>query len=332
MRPTAFGAKTMGFLALLVVAFYVSPYSNLFFLQLAFLCVLLATSALACARNLRGVTGRAFAPRPFAAGAADTELATELVGPQRGARAVRLELRLKDGTRAALLEPVDLVAGGRAHVTGRLPGLPRGIHAIASLRAQSSHPLGLFVATRALDAPAELVVFPAPVELPGLRRGGGLRGAAAALGDGPLVPGDDVVSSLREWREGDAPRDVHWRATARRGKRIVKERDGDAGAGLVVVFDRRGDAAGIEQALGELSALALAARERAEPLELLSQDHHRRYGEGGAPLDELLHWLAATAALPTNAAAPPHAPAGALRLPRRARPTPVRAGAVEVNP
>ncbi len=331
MRPTAFGGKSLGFLGLLLAAFFVSPYTNLFFLQIAFFCVLLGASVVWCVRNVQGVGGRLIEPRPFAAGARDVALEAQLTSTRRTCRAVRLELQLEDDVHVVLRDAVDIARGATTRIEGVLPQLPRGIHAIRAAYAVSTFPFGLFRASRRLEAPPALIVFPSPAEIPGLRGGGGLAAAASALGDGPLVPGDDIVSSLREWRDGDSMRRMHWRATARRGRPIVKEQDGDSGGGLAVVFDRRGEPERIERALAELSALALAARERAEPLELVSQGMRERFGEGGAPIDELLRWLAATDVLPMTAAAPPSAPAGALRLPRRVAPGLVHAAPAEAT-
>ena len=48
--------------------------TNLFFLQIAFFCVLLGASAVWCVRNVQGAGGRLIEPRPFAAGARDVAL------------------------------------------------------------------------------------------------------------------------------------------------------------------------------------------------------------------------------------------------------------------
>lgn len=326
MRPTAFGAKAIGFGGLLVGAFFVSPYSNLFFLQIAFLGALLGASAFGCARNVARLTGRVHEPRPFAAGSVDAVLDGELAGTRRTTHAVRIEFVLANGTRAVLCDAVEVPPATIVRVRGGLPPLPRGIHGIRAARAISTSPFGLFRAARTLVAPPALVVFPAPIDLPGLRTAAGLAAVAASLGDSPIVPGDDVVAGLREWRDGDSPRSVHWRATARRGQPIVKERDGSSGECVVVVLDRRGDATRVERALGETATLALASRDRAEPIELISQDTHLRFGEGGAPIDDLLRWLAGASVLPADAPSPPTGPPRALHLPRRSRATtPTRA-------
>ena len=52
MRPTALGWKALVFHALLTLAFYVSPYTNLFFLLLTFFVTLLLSSAVWARHNI----------------------------------------------------------------------------------------------------------------------------------------------------------------------------------------------------------------------------------------------------------------------------------------
>ena len=315
MLPTRFGVKALAFLALLFAAFFVSPYSNLFFLQLAFFCVFLVASALWCAGNLAGIGGRVLLPRPIAAGSTDASLTAELSAGRRTGRSISLALRLADGTRIQLRDSFDVPSRQVVTVEGGLPPMRRGVHRIATAHARSSFPFGMFRCRRRLTCEVELAVHPRPVEIAGAR-GAGAAATFAALDGTSLAPGHDVVGHLREWRSGDSLRNVHWRATARRGRPLVKERDGDAGAGVAVVLDRRGDPERVEVALAELATLAIAARERAEPIEVLSQGSHVRYGEAAQPLDDLLRWLAAADVLASDAPPPPSGPSGCLRLPR----------------
>ena len=61
---------------------------------------------------------------------------------------------------------------------------------------------------------------------------------------------------------GDSLRAVHWRATARRGRLVVREWEAAGGQGLEVVLDRRCAPAELEEALEALSALVHVARAR----------------------------------------------------------------------
>ena len=68
LRLTPLGAKSVGFLAALTVAFYVSPYTNLFFLLLMFLVTLLAMNVWWTVGNLRGIDAQLADPGPVPAG------------------------------------------------------------------------------------------------------------------------------------------------------------------------------------------------------------------------------------------------------------------------
>ncbi len=215
MRPTRLGVKAVGFLLLLFVAFFVSPYSNLFFLQLAFYCVFLVQSAWWCRRNVARLRGRVVTPRPIPADSGDAVLECDVVAERHGARSVSVEIRRERRNTTRLSGIVDLPAGREGRHGFHLPPLPRGLHRARTVRLSSSFPFGLFRSSVALEGELELAVFPRPVDIVGLRSGG-LAATVAALSGGVLVPGNDVVGHLRDWREGDSQRAVHWRATARR--------------------------------------------------------------------------------------------------------------------
>jgi uncharacterized protein (DUF58 family) len=87
----------------------------------------------------------------------------------------------------------------------------------------SRFPLGLFSVTYETAAPAETLVHPREgrVSAALLAR---LRGATPAAGRAVARrTGIDHFHGLREWREGDDPRRIHWRTTARRGQRTFME-------------------------------------------------------------------------------------------------------------
>jgi uncharacterized protein (DUF58 family) len=133
------------------------------------------------------------------------------------------------------------------------------------------------------------------------------------------VDGSDQPSGLREFRDGDELRAVHWRATARRGALVVKEWEGDAARGLEVVLDRRCAAAELEDALSLISALALVARDDKESLTVHTQGTSSTHGGDHAPWDALFRLLATVQAVPDGGPAPPAASPAVLRLPLAGR-------------
>jgi uncharacterized protein (DUF58 family) len=310
------------FFGTILVLFHATPYSNLFFLLTAFLAVLGCLGCIGAATNLRAIDG---------------ELATAAPAPTGSA--FDLPLRLRTHRRSWLGVSVMLELGSERHkvattavavpgstLPGRLAGLPRGIHPVTAIVYTSRHPFGICRATiRRPVAGLELVAHPVPAALEQSASG-------AALVDGELplpTAGDQPVAGLRGYRPGDALRDVHWKASARRGDLVVKERDGSDGDGLVIVVDRRCTAGALETALSLVTALLLRAAAAKKALALRSQGHAGVYGPGHRSLDEGLRWLAQAQPLPATAAAPPPAGPTAMHLPRPQPPAAARAPATE---
>lgn len=309
MRLTAFGAKGVAFYVAMLVAFYATPYSNLFFLLLGFLTLLGLAGGVGAWRNGRGVHGSLERIEPVHAG--DTiQIPVTLRAPKRGRFALDVRLALEsDHEIAARVDLLD----GEVNATLSSSELPRGIHAVRAAWVESSHPFGLARVRHALEAPDELVVYPLPLDLVDGR--GAADSVEDLLGSGTPGAGDLQPSSLRDHREGDGMRDVHWRASARRGRLVVQEWEGGTGEGIEVVLDRRCSPAELERALSALSAIVGIARTNKETLRLLTQDLAATYGEGHEPWESALRFLAGAQSVPANGPAPPAASPGVTRLP-----------------
>lgn len=313
MRPTRFGLHGALFYAVMLGAFFASPYSNLFFLLLGFLTILGLSGVLAARRNLRGVTASLADLPPLPSGAA-AQVPLRLTAPGPARFQLEASLLLEGGERLA--GRLDLLQESGSAVL-RVPPLPRGCHAVRRARVESAHPFGLLRVSRPFEAPAELVVYPAPLGPRALVDG---RSAAEALDEllaladpraGELQP-----SGLRDHREGEGLRGVHWRASARRARLVVQEWEGGGGRGLEVVLDQRCAEDELEQALGTLSAMVSLARSAKETLRIHSQELAATFGDGQRPWAEALRFLARARALPSDAPAPPATSPQTLRLPR----------------
>lgn len=309
MRPTALGWKGAAFFAALVGAFFAAPYSNLYFMLMVFLGCLGVLGTLWTAGNLRGVEASLGPLAPMPAGGAQP-FVVDWDGGGRAHFDVRLELDLGKSSRG---EARAEVVTDEQRTVGALPALPRGVYPLHRAFVYSTYPLGLARARRAVEAPTELVVYPRPADLPEARSGGEL--VAHLSGDLGGVAGADQPSGLREFRDGDELRSVHWRASARRGTLVVKEWEGDAARGLEVVLDRRCEAGALEEALSLVCALALVARDEKEALTLHTQGASATYGGDHEPWNALFRLLAAADALPPGGPAPPAASPAVLRLP-----------------
>jgi hypothetical protein len=122
------------------------------------------------------------------------------------------------------MHPVpDLPARGTSRARIEIVPQNRGFLNFLGLDIARTDPLGLRRTLCSLSAPQKVVVLPKryrvpPLPLPGRRRhhAGEARRAAAAGHLGEFV-------SLRNYRPGDNPRQIHWKSSAKRNELIVKE-------------------------------------------------------------------------------------------------------------
>lgn len=309
VRPTQLGAKGLLLLLALIASFLATNYDNLFFLLIAFCSALGALGLWWTWSNLRHVTLR--------------HLEVSLA-PAGETRAVVVEVAGRHRPRAVSLA---LVVDGDAIAIGDRPGMPgsepplslpprtRSLTKVTAVRLTSRFPFGLFRSRLDLPVDAELVTYPAPANARGPRRGV----AAAADDDGELPTPDggrgSAVAGLRPFRSGDHVGDLHWKATARRGVPIVREREAEGALRHDLVLDRRADPDALERALSRLAHEVLSLRGTGRTLVVHAQ------GGGCVARDDrrseatALRWLAGVTPLAATDAAPPAVP-GARRLPR----------------
>lgn len=309
VRPTQLGAKGVLLLLALVTAFLATNYNNLFFLLITFCSAVGALGLIWTWGNLRGVTLRRLAVPPGPAGV-DRELGLELGGRQPRAVSVAL---LVDGE----VVPVGDRSGlGAAQPPPRLPPRARSLANVTAVRLTSRFPFGLFRAHLDLPVAVELVTHPAPAASQHGRRA---TAGSDDDGDQPLPDGrrGSAVAGLRPFRSGDSFGDMHWKATARRGVPIVREREPEGDLRRDVVLDRRAADERFERALSRLMRDLAALRGSGRSLVVHTQ------GGGFVARDDrkselaAQRWLAAATPLPAAAPPPPHV-LGARRLPRAA--------------
>ena len=195
------------------------------------------------------VVGLAFRPRlelerrPLPPVSVGDVVAYRVRVANRGRRTARLvsvaERRLPVDLRPHGAPPViDALAPGEVReVTLRLECVGRGAHTLTRLQAASAFPSGLVRLGAASSRADRLVVYPRPLELPGLEvplgrnlQPGGVA-VASKVGDSPELLG------TREWRDGDRLRDVHWAASARTGRWVVREFQEEYFVRLALVLD-----------------------------------------------------------------------------------------------
>src|SRR5580698_708112 len=120
----------------------------------------------------------------------------------------------------------------------------RGRDVHVGFRIATRFPFGLFEKSREVPADGELVIYPAvdPVQLLS-PPGGRSPGVDLVVGRGH---GEDFLG-LKLMREGEDPRDVHWRKTAAVGHPVMRERARETQPNVTILLDViRPNAAGEE--------------------------------------------------------------------------------------
>jgi uncharacterized protein (DUF58 family) len=155
-----------------------------------------------------------------------------------------------------------------------VPGIfykKRGVYPNASITLSCAAPYGLIRATRKLQLPGEVVVFPRvyDVETPAssgseMISGGRFRGARR-------VNSGTHFAGVRGWQSGDSIKQVHWKSTARRGEMMVKTFEEELGGRISLILDcRRSNAETVvDNAVRATASLAAASLREGNHLEYL---------------------------------------------------------------
>ena len=326
LRPTLFGVRLMVFHGLCVGAFFATPYVNLFFMLLGFLSLVLTAALFASWRSIKGVSVGSHGQ--FEALAMAGESPTVQLDLHAEGRRTHFGLQVDvdlEGPRDDLVQLRGTLAVVRPpNKTGLLlhssVPLARGIWRSENAVVSTTYPFGVFRRRRAFAVALEVAVYPVPsVALTEAKAGAFHQLMSAQLGGSAVQASSGVQpTSLREHKPGESLRSVHWRASARRGKLVALEWEADDSEALEVVLDRRVSGEVFEEALSDLCAVALAAKEGADVLSLRTQGFDQAFGEGQGSFDTLLHFLAGVQSIGEAAEAPPPSSPGALRLPRQA--------------
>lgn len=114
----------------------------------------------------------------------------------------------------------------------------RGPHLLGPLTVQLRDPFGLTNRIVEVDGATELVVRPRTWPLGAARPPGTGVGAEGEIPFMVALHGEDD-QSIREYRDGDDLRRIHWPATARTGELMVRQEDRPARRRAVVLLDPR---------------------------------------------------------------------------------------------
>lgn len=117
----------------------------------------------------------------------------------------------------------------------------RGAFPVGPITLRRRDPFGLTHIALQLPATVELLVLPHIWDLGDRRVAGQGRGTEGELPQMVSLHGEDDVS-IRQYRDGDELRRVHWPATAHRGEIMVRQEDRPARRRAVLLLDSRAGA------------------------------------------------------------------------------------------
>lgn len=191
----------------------------------------------------------------------------------------------------------------------------RGIYPLRDVTLSTTFPFGLFRKERDVELPAEIVVWPRtdrPVREP--LTGGGRAPRAGMTSRGSLGSRGEY-RSLRGYRPGDDPRDIHWRSSARSGNPVMREYESDGAETRWICLDIREEAGeAAEVAVEVAAALVAGAMAEQRPFAFVAGDATLEPGHGAAHMERALDILARVDFAPSNRPPSPPAPRSACVL------------------
>jgi len=278
---------------LFVGAVAVDAGINLFFLTFGMMACLLVANGLLSTLGLSGLRVQRILPPSVHAG---TPYLMGIALENQKRRLPSFSVEVEDLVEGRPLEKrcyfLKLPAGRRQETSYRHVISRRGRHKLSGFRLATKFPFGLMARTREVTDAKEMVVYPALAALPpGILRA--LPAPAAPGRDkGPSREGE--LAGLRAFREGDDPRGIHWRSSARRGMLLVREHEDDEGREATIVFDNdaRAGAEAFELAVSRAAALCVELARRGMAVGLATRGSEIPPSVGPAHLGRLLGRLA----------------------------------------
>jgi uncharacterized protein (DUF58 family) len=206
----------------------------------------------------------------------------------------------------------------------------RGRDRHVGFRIATRFPFGLFEKSREVPADGELIIYPGvdPVQLPQAPPG------RTAGGDGIIGRGhgEDFLG-LKMMRDGEDPRDIHWRKSAAAGQLVMRERAREARPDVSIPLDvLRPHAAGddwdlaFERRIRDVASRAVAHLKRGDTVAVKTNAGGCARADRSAGADPVLRYLAlldaVASAKPLLSKPPaPGAANGAATKPNGATPT-----------
>ncbi len=312
--PTREGWWFLG-ATLLVGAAAVDAGINLYFLTFGMMVCLVAAGIGLSELGLSGLRVRRVLPPAVHAG---TPYLMGIALENRKRRLPSFSIEVEDLIDGRPIEKrcyfLKLPAGRVQETAYRNTMTKRGRYRLSGFRLATKFPFGLVPRTRAVADVDELYVYPALIPAPDAL----LRGLPAHLAPGrsftPSRQGE--FRGLRAYRDGDDPRDIHWRSSARRGMTLVREKEDEQTREATVVLDNSpeaaADGAAFERAVSEAAGICVELAHRGFSVGLAVRGGEVRAQIGGAQAERILRALAVIA--PDAGPLPPIHPGTVIRV------------------
>lgn len=190
-------------------------------------------------RGVRGLTARRPARTPLQAGM-PAEWTVEIQDAGRSTGVYSLEERIGDASATWLVMRTGQSTVFRPRVRATFP--KRGQYTLQPLLARSTFPFGLASKKVRLLPADDVTVLPDPAWIDPERLTTWLFRAWSGRDEERrrirrVVEREAEVHGLRDYRAGDSPRRVHWKATARRNRLTVREYEDSAPPRLLLIVD-----------------------------------------------------------------------------------------------
>jgi uncharacterized protein (DUF58 family) len=194
---------------------------------------------------------------------------------------------------------LKLPAGRLQHTSYRHSFQRRGRYTFTGFQLSTKFPFALFRKSRTVELRSEVIVYPQLVPLgppPPPRAhamGEEARGRPGRRGE---------FGGLHRFREGDDPRDIHWRSSARLGRTMVREYEDETARRVSIFLDNSlpdGEACadedareGLERAVSVAASLAADYLERGYAVRVVTRGEAVPWLQGSGQLPRLLRALA----------------------------------------